>query len=87
MVYSTQSPSTISGELLAQTENFFVAHMSSKREVKVLGDLNVAYEKFQDDILQAKTPGYLRMLTRSHRFVVPVQAKKFTPMSSGISGG
>jgi DNA helicase HerA-like ATPase len=87
MVYSTQSPSTISGELLAQTENFFVAHMSSKKEVKVLGDLNVAYEKFQDDILQAKTPGYLRMLTRSHRFVVPVQAKKFTPLSSGETRG
>lgn len=82
MVYSTQSPSTINGELLAQTENFFVAHMSSKNEVKVLGNLNVAYEKFQDDILQAKTPGYLRMLTRSHRFVVPVQAKKFTPLSA-----
>jgi len=24
-----------------------------------------------------KTPGYIRMLTRSHRFVVPMQAVKF----------
>lgn len=81
MVYSTQSPSTINRDLLAQTENFFVAHMSSRNEVKTLANLNVAYEDLQEDILQAKTPGYIRMLTRSHRFVVPVQAKKFSPIS------
>jgi len=81
MVYSTQSPSTINRDLLAQTENFFVAHMSSRDEVKILANLNVAYEDLQEDILQAKTPGYIRMLTRSHRFVVPVQAKKFSPIS------
>jgi DNA helicase HerA-like ATPase len=87
MVYSTQSPSTISGELLAQTENFFVAHISSRGEVKKLASLNVAYENIQEDILQAKTPGYLRILTRSHRFVVPVQASKFSPTTSPSSGG
>lgn len=81
MVYSTQSPSTINKDLLAQTENFFIAHMSSRDEVKTLARLNVAYENLQEDILQAKTPGYVRMLTRSHRFVVPVQIRKFSPMS------
>ena len=82
MVYSTQSPSTINKDLLAQTENFFIAHMSSRDEVKVLAKLNVAYENIQDDILQAKTPGYIRMLTRSNRFVVPLQARKFSPINS-----
>jgi len=77
MVYSTQSPTTILGDLLAQTENFFVAHLSSQEEVEGLARLNVAYAGLKDDILQAKTPGYVRMLTRSHRFVVPVQAKLF----------
>lgn len=79
MVYSTQSPTTINKDLLAQTENFFIAHLSSQDEVKALGKANVAYESLQEDILQAKTVGYIRMLTRSHRFVVPVQARKFTP--------
>jgi DNA helicase HerA-like ATPase len=79
IVYSTQSPSTISGDLLAQTENFFVAHMSSQDEVNVLAKMNVAYESVKDDILRAKTPGYIRMLTRSHRFVVPVQMLKYEP--------
>jgi len=78
MVYSTQSPSTINGDLLAQTENFFILHMSSLDEVKILARLNVAFENIQGDILHSKTPGYVRMLTRSHRFVIPVQANKFT---------
>lgn len=86
MVYSTQSPSTISGDLLAQTENFFVAHISARNEVKKLANLNVAFENIQEDILHSKTPGYLRMLTRAHRFVVPVQARRFSPIISQPGG-
>lgn len=82
MVYSTQSPTTVNRDLLAQTENFFIAHLSSQDEVNALAKLNVAYEGLKDDILQAKTVGYIRMLTHSHRFVVPVQARKFTPPDS-----
>lgn len=77
MVYSTQSPSTINRELLAQTENFFVGHMSSQDETKALSRVQVAFAGHEQDILRAKTPGYMRMLTQSHRFVVPVQALKF----------
>lgn len=77
MIYSTQSPSTISQELLAQTENFFVGHLSSQDEAKSLGKVNVYYDGVQEDILSSKTPGYMRMLTQSHRFVVPVQVKHF----------
>jgi DNA helicase HerA-like ATPase len=77
MVYSTQSPSTINKELLAQTENFFVAHLSSQDEARALSRVQVAFSGIEEDILRAKTPGYMRMLTMSHRFVVPVQAKKF----------
>lgn len=83
MVYSTQSPTTINRDLLAQTENFFIAHLSSRDEVTALGKLNVAYDSMQDDILSAKTPGYIRMLTRSHRFVVSVQVNLFQP-SAGV---
>jgi len=82
MVYSTQSPTTINKDLLAQTENFFVAHLASRDDVNTLAKVNIAYESLKDDILQAKTVGYIRMLTRSHRFVVSIQAKKFTPLNS-----
>jgi hypothetical protein len=90
MVYSTQSPTTVNKDLLAQTENFFIAHLSAQDQVNALGKMNVAYESLKGDILQAKTPGYMRMLTRSHRFVVSVQAKKFvppTPQSNGSVNG
>ena len=82
MVYSTQSPSTINKELLAQTENFFVAHLSSVDEAKALSRVQVAFSGLENDILRSKTPGYMRMLTLSHRFVVSVQAKKFEASSS-----
>lgn len=81
MVYSTQSPSTVNVDLLAQTENFFVAHLASQIDTNELAKVNVAYESIKSDILQAKTPGYIRMLTRSHRFVVSMQANKFSPLT------
>lgn len=77
MVYSTQSPSTINKELLAQTENFFVGHLSSQDETKALSRVQIAFDGSEEDIMKAKTPGYMRMLTMSHRFVIPVQANKF----------
>jgi hypothetical protein len=77
MVYSTQSPSTISKELLAQTENFFVGHLSSQDEAHALARLQVAFDGIEQDILRARTPGFMRMLTMSNRFVVPVQAKLY----------
>jgi hypothetical protein len=77
MVYSTQSPSTINRELLAQTENFFVGHLSSQEETKSLAKVQIAFAGVEEDILRAKTPGYMRMLTMSHRFVVPTQAYRF----------
>lgn len=77
MVYSTQSPSTINSELLAQTENFFVAHLSSAAETAALSKVQVSFAGIEEDILRAKTPGYVRMLTLSHRFIIPVQAYKF----------
>ncbi len=82
MVYSTQSPSTINSELLAQTENFFVGHLSSQDETRSLSRVQIAFAGIEEDILRAKTPGYMRMLTMSHRFVIPVQTHRFEAVSS-----
>jgi hypothetical protein len=84
MVYSTQSPSTINRELLAQTENFFVAHLSSQSETRALSQVQIAFSGIDEDILRAKTPGYMRMLTMSHRFVVPVQANRFEALAPPV---
>ncbi len=82
MVYSTQSPSTVNSDLLAQTENFFIAHLASQDDTNKLSKINIAYDSIKNDILYAKTTGYMRMLTRSHRFVVSMQANRFTPPTS-----
>lgn len=92
MVFSTQSVTSISKDLLGQTENFFIAHLASQDEVNALARVNVAYEGLKEDILRAKTVGFIRMLTRSHRFVVSTQARKFSPTNSpaplaGTTGG
>ena len=79
MVYSTQSPSTISKELLVQTENFFVGHLASSDETKALTRTQIAFDGVEEDILRARTPGFMRMLTMSNRFVIPVQAKLYSP--------
>jgi DNA helicase HerA-like ATPase len=81
MVYSTQSVTSIDADLLNQTENFFVAHLSSQDEVKALSRINAAYDGIKEDILKAKTKGYIQMLTRSHRFVIPVQVRLFHPIN------
>lgn len=83
IVYSTQSPSTINRELLIQTENFFVAHISSQGEVDALAKLQIQYDGLQGDILHTRTPGYMKIMTFSHRFVVPVQIFKFEVGQSG----
>jgi DNA helicase HerA-like ATPase len=85
IVYSTQSPSTINRELLAQTENFFVGHLSSQDEAHALARVQIAFAGIEEDVLRARTPGYMRMLTLSHRFVVPMQAYRFEALGTSPS--
>lgn len=77
IVYSTQSPSTVNRDLLAQTENFFVGHLSSSQETDALGEVQYAFKSVQQRILRQRTPGMLHMLTSSHRYVIPVQANRY----------
>tara|TARA_Y100001934_G_scaffold283495_1_gene403740 strand:+ start:1239 stop:3284 length:2046 start_codon:yes stop_codon:yes gene_type:complete len=77
MLYSTQSPSAIAYDLISQTENIFVGHMSSQIEVDTIGRLNSKFKNSAESILRGKKVGYMRFITESNRFVVPVQIKKF----------
>lgn len=76
LVYLTQSMTTLSPDLLKNTENLFVAHLNDDREVH---ELTRRYE-FRDvglDVQRCKTQGYVRMITLSHRYALPVQIRKF----------
>lgn len=74
--YSTQSISSLSPDLLKNTENFFIAHLNDDREIREL----TRYYEFQDvghDVQRSKTRGLVRLITRSHKFAIPVQIDKF----------
>ena len=81
IVYSTQSPSTVNSELLSQTENFFIGHISNKREFELLGEVQNAFTSVGETVLKYRQPGYMQVLTHSHRYVVPVQARVFNGSS------
>ena len=76
MVYSTQRIDALNPDLLAGTENILVAHLNDHREIRAL----TRFHEFRDvgpDILRTTAPGFVRMVTRSHRFAVPVQVRRF----------
>lgn len=80
LIYSTQSPSTISGELLSQTENFVVAHLDSAHEMDALVKRSAPFAGVRESILKTRTPGYVHLLTASQRYPVPVQISSFREM-------
>lgn len=77
LIYATQSPSTISGELLSQTENFVVAHLDSAHEVDALVKRSAPFAGVRENILRTRTSGYVHLLTASQRYPVPVQINSF----------
>jgi hypothetical protein len=77
IVYSTQSPTTINSDLLSQTENFFIGHLSSQTEADYLSTVQSAFKGCQESIMRNRTPGLMQVLTYSHRYVVPIQAHQY----------
>lgn len=78
MVYATQSMTTLSPDLLKNTENFFIAHLDDDREVKEVTRKYV-FRDVAEDVQRTMSKGFVRMITRSHRFALPVQIRKFEP--------
>jgi hypothetical protein len=77
MLYSTQSPSAIPSDILAQTENFLVKHVSSEEDVKALKRAKVAFaEPIADFILNEPVIGLSYVYMEPYQpFPVPVQVR------------
>lgn len=76
MIYATQSMTTISPDLIKNTDNFLIAHLDDDREAREVAR-KFAFRDIADDVQRIQSKGFVRMITRSHRFALPVQINLF----------
>jgi len=76
MLYSTQSPASIPMEILSQTENFLVKHLSSEEDVKALKKAKAPFALVTDFLLSEPIIGYSYVYFEPYQpFVVPLRVK------------
>ena len=86
MVLATQAPSSVLREILSETDNWFISHLNSDSEARVVE----GYQDFADFVPQIRRisePGFIRLRTLSAGYTVPVKLDRFFLAERTQAGG